>query len=120
MSRSQRYLGSVILGLMFWCGACTGAREPAGQSVSPSPEHQQDRGSYSSVSTSDRLPHESQHTFDKTEVDLEYGRLEPATHYQRPHGAHRYVSDTTEVDLTFPLPSPPAREDNTTPAEHDK
>jgi hypothetical protein len=105
---------------MFWCGACTGAREPGAQSTPPPPEPQQSRGYYSSVITPYRLPHESRHTFDKTETDLEYGRLEPATHYHRPHGAHRYVSDTTEVDLTFPLPSLPASENNPTPAERDK
>lgn len=88
--------------------------------ASPQHERQQDRGYYSSVIAPYRLPQESQHTFDKTEVDLEYGRLEPAARYQHPHGAHRYLFDTTEVDLALPLPSLPAREDSTTPAERDK
>jgi hypothetical protein len=88
--------------------------------ASPQHAYQQERGYYTSVISPYRLPQESQHTFDKTEVDLEYGRLEPATHYQHPHGAHRYLSDTTEVDLALPLPSLPASENRTAPAEREQ
>ncbi|GIX48008.1 MAG: hypothetical protein KatS3mg131_2219 [Candidatus Tectimicrobiota bacterium] len=42
------------------------------------------------------------HRFDKTEVDLEYGRPEPAVRYRPPRGAHLYDYDKTEVDLATP------------------
>jgi hypothetical protein len=45
------------------------------------------------------------HYFDKTEVDLEYGRPEPGARYQQPRGAQHYTSDTTEVDLASPRAS---------------
>lgn len=47
-----------------------------------------------------------QHTFDKTEVDLERGRPEAAARYQRPKGVQQYTSDATEVDLARPRPAP--------------
>jgi hypothetical protein len=54
-----------------------------------------------------RLPQEAYHYFDKTEVDLEYDRDEPASRYRRPHGARSYSHDNTEVDLALPLPALP-------------
>jgi hypothetical protein len=42
------------------------------------------------------------HYFDKTEVDLEYGRPEPSARYHQPRGVQQYTSDGTEVDLASP------------------
>jgi hypothetical protein len=39
------------------------------------------------------------HFYDKTEVDLEYGRPEASERYHRPRGVQSYTSDETEVDL---------------------
>ena len=39
------------------------------------------------------------HFYDKTEVDLEYGRPEASERYYRPRGVQSYTSDETEVDL---------------------
>jgi hypothetical protein len=74
MRPSPLYMGIWLLVVLFWCGACTGAREGA---------------------------EESYHYFDKTEVDLEYDRLEPSSSYRRPHGVRSYVYDATEVDLAI-------------------
>ena len=43
----------------------------------------------------------SPHGFDKTEVDLEHGQLEPASRYHRPRGIHLYTFDKTETDLAL-------------------
>lgn len=66
--------------MVLWCGACSSLREPV------------------------EMP---PHYFDKTDVDLEYGRPEAVERYQRPRGAQHYTSDATEVDLAQPhTPSP--------------
>ena len=101
MRASQLYMGSWLLVVLFWCGACTGARGGAEtQAVVQDdrlPEQQHDhRATYQN-----RRSRESYHYFDKTEVDLEYGRLEPPSRYQRPRGVRGYVYDTTEVDLAI-------------------
>ena len=45
------------------------------------------------------------HYFDKTEVDLEHGRLEPSARYHQPRGAQLYTYDGTQVDLATPRAS---------------
>lgn len=74
MRSSLLYMGSWLLVVLFWGSACTGARGGT---------------------------EESYHSFDKTEVDLDYNRLEPSSRYQRPRGVRGYVYDTTEVDLAI-------------------
>jgi hypothetical protein len=80
---SWPYLGSGLLLVLLWNGACTGVRE-----IEPPPSH----------------------FFDKTEVDLEYGRPEAAARYQRPRGVQHYTSDGTEVDLAKPRLAAPEEE----------
>ena len=90
--KRHRYLRSWPLLVILWWGACTGVQE--------------------------RLD-TTQHYYDKTEADLEYGRPEAAARYHRPRGAQRYGYDKTESDLTRPLQQreeqhmspPPSRSD---------
>jgi hypothetical protein len=90
---SYRVLRMLLLVVMFGVGACTGVQEQV----------QQER-----------------HFYDKTEVDLEYGRPEASERYHQPRGVQSYTSDETEVDLVrsrapqseqqgdvAPLPAPP-------------
>lgn len=76
-------LGSGLVLVVLWGGACSSIREP------------------------EPLP---QHYFDKTEVDLEYGRSEAAARYQRPRGVQQYLFDDTEIDLARPRDIPPQEE----------
>jgi hypothetical protein len=63
---------------------------------------------------------QERHFYDKTEVDLEYGRPEASERYHQPRGVQSYTFDETEVDLVrsrvpqsekqgdvTPLPVPP-------------
>ncbi|MGQ4809612.1 hypothetical protein NKDENANG_03035 [Candidatus Entotheonellaceae bacterium PAL068K] len=47
---------------------------------------------------------------DKTEVDLELSRPQPASRFRRPRGAQLYVYDTTDLDLALPRAAPPEAE----------
>jgi hypothetical protein len=76
----NHYLRAWIFLVLLCCSACTSIQEP----VEP-----------------------PQHYFDKTEVDLEYGRPEAAARYQRPRGVQQYTSDGTEVDLAQPRAASP-------------
>jgi hypothetical protein len=80
LPRRWQYLGSGLLLALLWSGACTGVQEPV------------------------EAP---QHYFDKTEVDLEHGRPEPAARYHRPRGAQLYTYDKTNVDLAQPRATTP-------------
>jgi hypothetical protein len=94
MPKRHRYLRGWLLLVLLWGGACTGVQDSI-----------------------DR----TQHYFDKTETDLEYGRPEEAASFHRPRGVQRYGYDETELDLagsrppqaqeeTLPYPAP-ARSD---------
>jgi hypothetical protein len=84
----QQYLGSWLLLVLLCSGACTGVRE---------------------------APETPPHYFDKTEVDLEYGRPEAASRYHTPRGVQHYTSDKTDTDLATPLATPPEQEDRRNP-----
>jgi hypothetical protein len=86
--RSHRVLLFVLLAVLLAAGACTGVQEP--------------------------LP-QRPHYFDKTEVDLEYGRPEASARYHQPRGVQQYISDTTEVDLARPRPSRSESPDHAVP-----
>jgi hypothetical protein len=101
MRPSPLYMGSCLLVVLFWCGACTGARGGAETQAAVQDERLRERQHYYSATYQNRLSRESYHYFDKTEVDLEYDRLEPPSRYQRPRGVRGYVYDTTEVDLAI-------------------
>ena len=77
MPKRRRYLRGWLLLLLLGGGACTGVQDSI-----------------------DR----TQHYFDKTETDLEYGRPEAATSFHRLRGVQRYGYDETEVDLAGPRP----------------
>lgn len=109
MPQSSRYLGGWLLLFVLWCGACTGAREGAEPSATSQGARLQERQRFYSATYQYHLPQELTHYFDATEVDLEYGRLEPASRYQRHQGVQRYDYDHTEIDLALPLPSPPSQ-----------
>ena len=68
--RRLRRIGGCLL--LLWCGACTGVHN---------------------------LPEKPSHFFDKTEVDLEYGRPQAADRYRRLQGVQGYPTDGTEIDL---------------------
>jgi hypothetical protein len=91
----QWYLGALLLAV-FWCGACTGARDNvetrAAPGLAPLNYNQELM----------RQLHGRQHYFDRTEVDLEHGDLEPASRYSRPRGVQQYRYDKTTVDLARP------------------
>ena len=70
--QSYRTLRMLLLVVVFGVSACAGVQEQV----------QQER-----------------HFYDKTEVDLEYGRPEASARYRRPRGVQSYISDETEVDL---------------------
>lgn len=108
MRRPQLYIGRWLLVVMFWYTACTGARERTETETTVQDYRLRERQHVYSATYQDRLPQGAYHYFDKTEVDLEYDRSEPASHYHRPHGARGYVYDATEVDLAMPLPSLPS------------
>jgi hypothetical protein len=101
MRPSPLYMGSWLLIVLFWCGACTGAREGTETQAVVQDKRLRERQHYYSATFQNRASQESYHYFDKTEVDLEYDRLEPPSHYQRPRGVRGYVYDTTEVDLAI-------------------
>jgi hypothetical protein len=86
--RSHRVLLPVLLAVLLTAAACTGVQEA--------------------------LP-QRPHYFDKTEVDLEYGRPEASARYHRPRGVQQYISDTTEVDLARPRTSQSEPKDDTVP-----
>jgi hypothetical protein len=86
--RSHPVLLLLLLAVMLAAGACTGVPEA--------------------------LP-QRPHYFDKTEVDLEYGRPEASARYHRPSGVQQYISDTTEVDLTRPRTSQSEPKDDAVP-----
>jgi hypothetical protein len=86
--RSPGVLLPVLLAGLLAAAACTGVQE---------------------------APPQRQHYFDKTEVDLEYGRPEASARYHRPRGVQQYISDKTEVDLARPRTSPSASTDATVP-----
>jgi hypothetical protein len=77
--RKDHYLRGGLLLLVLWCGACTGSQ-------------------------SKMLPIQSADY--PTEVDLQYGRPEAASRYNRPRQVHRYEFDETEVDLAVPISQP--------------
>lgn len=79
--RLRRVVGGCLL--LLWCSACTGVRD---------------------------LPDKPSHFFDKTEVDLEYGRPEAADRYRRLQGVPRSPTDGTEIDL--PVSKAPLPESN--------
>jgi hypothetical protein len=89
------------------CTACTGAREGTETPTNAQGNRLQERQHVYSAVYQNRLPQEAYHYFDKTEVDLEYDRYEPALRYHRPRGAHAYTYDNTEADLAMPLPALP-------------
>jgi hypothetical protein len=76
--RSNSVLSILLLAVMLSTGGCTGVQEPIPPNL---------------------------HYFDKTEVDLEYGRPEPSARYHQPQGAQLYTSDGTQVDLATPRAS---------------
>ena len=103
---TQRYIGSWLLVVLCWCGACTSLREYVETEATAQDTHLQGGPHGPRAAYQNRLlPHEADHHFDKTEVDLEFGRLEPALRYRRPRGAQGYVYDATEADLAMPLPT---------------
>jgi hypothetical protein len=71
--RSNSILSTLLLAVMLGTGGCTSVQEPV-----------------------------PLHYFDKTEVDLEYGRPEASARYHQPRGAQLYTSDGTQVDLATP------------------
>jgi hypothetical protein len=70
--QSFRTLRMLLLVVVLGVGACAGVQEQVEQ---------------------------GRHFYDKTEVDLEYGRPEASERYHRPRGVQSYISDETEVDL---------------------
>jgi hypothetical protein len=74
--RLHSVLSTLLLAVMLGTGGCTGVPEPG-----------------------------PLHYFDKTEVDLEYGRPEASARYHQPRGAQLYTSDGTQVDLATPRAS---------------
>jgi hypothetical protein len=104
----RRYLGAWLLVAALSCGAC-GSKQTEIKASLPAPanrvedEHQVPRA----VALPDNLPY----GFDKTEVDLEHGQLEPASLYHYPREKSLYIWDKTDVDLIIGPkktdPSPP-------------
>lgn len=96
--RVRLVLGSILLLIVCWCGACTGPRGnvEAGPSEGLAVLHDNQ--------TLLRQFYGRQHYFGETEVDLEYGDREPASRYSRPRGARQYQYDETAVDLASPRP----------------
>jgi hypothetical protein len=58
---------------------------------------------------------QERHFYDKTEVDLEYGRPEASERYHRPRGVQSYISDETEVDLVHSRAPQSEKQDDVTP-----
>jgi hypothetical protein len=94
------YVGGWFLLVVFWCAACTGARDRVDQNRASRDLQPREITDYYGATYRSPLP---AHYFDKTEVDLERGRPEPASRYHRPRGAHMYSFDKTQVDLGKPL-----------------
>jgi hypothetical protein len=97
LTRRQCYLGAWLLIVALWCGACSSQQAEITAQPSPQDNGVQDERQDRRVVVPSRSP---SHGFDKTEVDLEYGPLEPASRYHRPRQAHIYTFDKTETDLT--------------------
>lgn len=97
VTKRQRYLGACLLLVTFWCGACTGK-----QVSTKTPTVAQDSSVQDKPQAQDAaiVPYIWQHGFDKTEVDLEYGRPEPASRYRLPRVRQLYTFDGTETDLS--------------------
>lgn len=100
----RRYLGALLVCAALSCGACGGKQTP----LPAQADQQQDK---QQVLPAVVLPGNLPYGFDKTEVDLEHGQLEPASLYHYPREKSLYIWDKTDVDLIIGPkktdPSPP-------------
>ena len=97
LTKHRRYLGACLLLVTFWCGACTMKQT----SIKTPTVSQDDQVQNKRQDQEAATPYLGlQHGFDKTEVDLESGQLEPASRYHPPRGTQLYTFDGTESDLS--------------------
>jgi hypothetical protein len=97
VTKRRRYLGACLLLVTFCCGACTGKQVSTETQTTAQDSSVQDKQQEQDATI---VPYVWQHGFDKTEVDLEYGRPQPASRYHLPRVRQRYTFDGTETDLS--------------------
>lgn len=112
------YVGTCLLLITLGCSACASNRlatetQITAQDNKVRDDKAQDKPQNQAVTVS---PYVWQHGFDKTEVDLEYGRPLPASFYHQPRVKQLYTFDGTETDLSHAIKSNDVKRTNPSPS----